>query len=127
MTKIFRVSSAIVAGIGGWFTFSVAQFADDGSELNYGLLTGPMIGATFLAGITLCAAAIALLFSPKTGRIAILTGWALALPWASWLLFPGVWCSNGMCSVSYRAFVFNASALILICLPLLALWLSRRG
>lgn len=127
MNKFSRISAAVVAGIAGMITFAVAESADDGSELSGGLLTGPMIGATFLAGITLCAAAVAFVFSPRTGRIGILTGWALALPWASWLLFSGIWCLNGMCAVSYSAFVFNVTALALICLPLIALWLCRRA
>lgn len=126
MIILRRILAGTIMAIAGWHSWKIALLADDGSELSSGGLTGPMIGLLFLAAFTSGAAALIVPFHGKAGRVVFVGAWLLALPWASWIMFAGIWCVPGNCSGHYPMFSASFPALILILLPLSAWLLCRK-
>lgn len=124
MIKARSILIAAPTALAGWAAL-VAADAGDVGEVSGGSLTGPFLGAAYLAAVVLFGGSLLALVRDKASMLLTVTGWLLTLPWASWLLIPGTWCANGSCAIEYPRFVPAPMGFALALLPPLALLLRR--
>ena len=92
MRYLLRSIVAALVICGAWNTYTFVSWLDDGSETNFGFVTGPIILAAIFAAAALMVGGILALFAERASRISIVSGWLLALPCAVWMLLPPTWC-----------------------------------
>lgn len=124
MIRARSILIAVLTAIAGWVALVSADAGDVG-ELSGGSLTGPFIGSAYLAAVVLFGGSVLAPFRDKASMLLTAIGWLLALPWASWLLFPGAWCAHGACAIEHPHFVPDLHAFALALLPPLAIAMRR--
>ena len=120
MSRGRGIGAAILAALAAWCAVVMADFAAL-TVLGEGPLTGPLSGLAYAGALALLVAAALFAFRLRFARGATIAGGVLSLPWALWLLFPGLACRFAPCPGDYPAAVFNPIALGMIVLPLAAL------
>lgn len=124
MPRLRSILVATITGLAGLATLVSADRGDVG-ELSGGSLTGPFINAAYLAALFLISGGLLAMMKDRASMLTTALGWLLALPWASWQVFPGLWCADGNCAISYPRFTADPLALAIVLLPPIAFALRR--
>ena len=119
------IIAAVLAFVASWCAAAMADLAA-GSMLDSGQWRPLMIDGAYFGFFLLLLSALLALFFDRVSGVLLWLGRALVLPWASWLLLPGLWCRIDPCPRDYPAFTGNPLALAMVLLPAAAVWLRRR-
>lgn len=88
-----RLSLRIITAFFLLLTALLAFFSDYGGEEAGGDLTGPMLDLNAIGALFFSISILAVFSRWRIATALVTLGAFAILPWQSWRLFPGVWCS----------------------------------